>query len=211
MSARLRLGAIAVGCSTVAITGCTPAVDDNPLFPDRIVTPLCANAHPPILIEVLRAVRDPQARKPSADVRYYLVDLRIRRKDREDLWLLVNQETFPSAVDSVTPNVADHRVFGEPRRPPEVWRFVGNDIVRAYPLGRAAESSFENLEVGTGDSEIPVTFGTIEVADVSPREWVRRTGGRQPNAADEPRAPADFEPHCTTWIDVTGESVSRAH
>lgn len=209
MSARLQLGAIVIGCSTVVIAGCTPAVDDSPLFPERIVTPLCANAHPPILIEV-HATRDLRARKPS-NLRHYLVDLRIRYQHREELWLLVNQDTFPSAVDSVAANVADHRILVEPQRPPEAWWFWGNDIVRAYPLGRAAESSFEGLEVGTTDSEIPVTLGTIHVADLSPQEWVRRTGGRQPNDADEPRTPANFDPYCTTWIDVTGDDVSPAH
>lgn len=193
----------------VVIAGCAPAVDDSPLLPERIVTPLCANAHPPILIEA-RATRDLRARKPSPHLRHYLVDLRILRRDRHDLWLVVDQETFPSAVDSVNADIADSTALLEPQRPREVWWFSGNDLAPAYPLRRATESSFESLEVGTSDSEVPVTLGAIYVDGLSPQEWVRRTRGQKPNDAKEPRAPVDFEPYCTTWIDVTGEAASRA-
>src|SRR5690606_20775056 len=107
MSLEPRLMAIAAACGALALTDCAHTsltADDDRQFPQRIVTPICAYAQPPVVLDLLRAVRDPQPRKPSASVRNYLVDLRIRRKDREDLWLLVDEDTFPSALDAIAAN-----------------------------------------------------------------------------------------------------------
>lgn len=211
MSPKPRLTAIATACGGLVLTNCAhthPAAENDTQFPRRIVTPTCAHAQPPITLELLRVVRDSQPRKPSASVRNYLVDLRIRRKDREDLWLLVNEETFPSALDAVAANVAVATIRRAPQRPRQAWWFTGNDIACAYPLGSASESWFQNLEIGTSTAQIPVTLGTIEVDGLSPEEWVRQTGGRKRD--DEPRAVVDFAAYCTTWIDIAGAAAAGA-
>lgn len=118
-----------------------------------------------------------------------------------DLWLLVDEDMFPSAVDAVHSAADEAHAQGvEPEDPRETWWFSGNHSVRAWPSGRASEKSFTNIDVSTGAARIPVTLGTIDVDGRSPKEWNRQTGGRQPSTADEPRARASFEPYCTTWF-----------
>ena len=172
---------------------------DTSEVPTRIVIPPCTKASPPLGLDLLHAARDPQPRKPSADVRHYLVDLHIVSRGWGDLWLLVDEDTFPSLVDSVHADVDDDS-RPEPKGPRETWWFSGNDIVHAYSLGRALETSLRNIPVSTADPTIPVSLGTIYVDGLSPQEWVRRPGGRQNSR--EPRAPATFEPYCTTWFDI---------
>lgn len=206
----LRLAAIAFGCGAMALNGCAHsgrAVEDDSEFATRIVTPFCADAIPSVALEMQRVSPDLRARKPSKDVRHYFVDLRIQRRDLMDLWLLVDEDTFPSAVDSAHSDAGEPGELNEPPHEPRAtWWFLGNDIVRAWPLGTASERSFMNLDVSTGDTRIPVSLGTIDIEGLSPQQWVRQTGGRQPKDADHPRARASFEPHCTTWFELAAEA-----
>ncbi|HEU5074204.1 MAG TPA: hypothetical protein VFU02_08525, partial [Polyangiaceae bacterium] len=146
----------------------------------------------------------------SVNVRHYYVNLRIRRSDRMDLWLLVNESSFPSVLDSVE---TDNEAFDDAglplETPREIWWFSGNETTRAYPLGRVAETSLQNLEVATSVPEISVTLGKLDVGGLAPQEWLRRTGGRRPGSAASPPVPVDFEPHCTTWFDVAAEAESQ--
>lgn len=188
----MRLVFVAIG-----LTACAQNAVPEPeaaTYPTRIVTPLCSDALWPVALE-FRAIRDPQPHKPSKDVRHYLVDLRILRQDREELWLLIDEDTFPSAVDSV--GAVAEVVSVRQQHPLESWWFTGNDIVRAWPLGRAPESSFRNVSVSTGARRIPVSLGGIDVAGAPARQWRGRTG--------EPRAAATFEPYCTSWFDLEVE------
>jgi len=194
----------------MALPGCAhcefPAGDTDE-FPTRIVTPPCANTSPPIGLELLRAARDPRPHKPSVDLRRYLVDLRIVQRGSGDLWLLVDEDTFPSAVDSVHADIDPyHDSRPEPKLPRETWWFSGNHIVHAYSLGEASETSLRNIAVSTADPAIPVSLGTITVDGLSPQEWVRRSGGLQPQNSGEPRVPASFEAYCTTWFDIAAEA-----
>ena len=197
----MRLVFVAVG-----LTACAQNAVPEPeaaTYPTRIVTPLCSDALWPVVLE-FRAIRDPQPHKPSKDVRHYLVDLRIVRRDREDLWLLVDEDTFPSAVESVHAT-DDPTTVLRPQHPLETWWFVGNDIVRAWPLGSAPESSFRNVDVGTGAARVPVSLGRIDVAGMPARQWVRQAGAdERRHAAD--RVTAAFEPYCTTWFDLEAEA-----
>ena len=196
----MRLVFVAIG-----VTGCAQHAASEPelaTFPTRIVTPLCADAHPPVALE-FRAVRDPQPHKPSKDVRRYLVDLRILRSDHEDLWLLVDEDTFPSAVESV--GAVDNPLTGvRPQVPLETWWFSGNDIVSAWPLGSAPESWFRNINVSTGSPRIPISLGSIDVAGMPARQWVGQAGADQRRHSRE-RVAATFEPYCTTWFDLEVE------
>src|SRR5688500_2878739 len=148
---RLGLATIVVAWSATALAGCAHsarAVEDDREFPTRIVTPLCADTSLAIMLELLRVSRDFRPRKPSKDVRHYLVDLRIQRRGQPDLCLLVDEDPFPSAVDSVRPGGEPGGAISlDPEDPRDTWWFSGNDIVRAWPLGRASKRSFMNIGV----------------------------------------------------------------
>lgn len=189
----------------ISVTACTQNAVPEPevaRFPTRIVTPLCADAHPPVALE-FRAIRDPQPHKPSKDVRHYLVDLRISRSDqRDDLWLLIDEEVFPSAVDSV--HTVEEPVGLRLQHPRESWSFTGGAFVRAWPLGRARESWFRNVSVSTGSRRIPVSLGSIDVGGMPARHWVGQAGAEQRRDSRD-RVAAAFESFCTTWFDLEAE------
>jgi hypothetical protein len=196
--------------ATISCSASRPATTEAE-FSASIVTPPCADAHPPIQLEFVRVTTDSQPRKPSRDVRHYLVDVLIARKETMSLWLLVDEDTFPSAVNSVRSGDDEARPLElEQAEPPRAWWFSGNDTVRAWPLGGAPKTSLTNIAVGTGKPRIPVTLGTIELDGESPQQWARRMNGRQPwHTRGEPPARGTFDAFCTTWVDL--EALAREH
>jgi hypothetical protein len=190
---------IAAACALATVSGCAASrsavADDN--FPTPIVASLpCSDTRPTIEIQSPRVAKD-LGHKPSRDVRRYLVDLHILRSDQMDLWLLVDEHTFPSVVDTVWRDegfLGDEVQSGTKTRP---WWFSGNDTIRAWPLGRAPDTSLRNIDVGTGALRISITLGVIELDGVAPPEWLMQ------NTRGRPRGRGVFVPFCTAWIDLS--------
>lgn len=206
----------AVVAACCAAAGCAEnrsSAQPDTAFPKRVVTPLCAAAHPRIDVALTRVVSDVRPRKPSLDVKHYLVDVRVRGSASTDLWLLIDEETFPSSVDSVGPNEDGTAVDqGLPPESPRGWWFSGDDVARAWPLGKSPEISLTNIELSTGERRIPFTLGSIVVDGVSPEEWLQRQAAEARGNSGDARARADFEPFCTTWAElaVAAETSSPA-
>jgi hypothetical protein len=196
----------AVVAACCAFAGCAEnrsSAQPDTAVPKRVVTPLCSAAHPRIDVELTRVVPDLRARKPSLDVKHYLVDVRVRGSASVDLWLLIDEETVPSSVDSVGPDEDDTAVNqGLPPESPRGWWFSGDDVARAWPLEKSPEISLTNIELSTGERRIPLTLGTIVVDGVSPEEWLRRQAAEARASSGDARAQADFEPFCTTWAEL---------
>jgi hypothetical protein len=197
---------IAVACALATVSGCagSRAAVAHDEFPPRIVASSpCADARPTIEVRSPRVAKD-LGHKPSRDVRRYLVDLHILRSDQMDLWLLMDEHTFPSVVDSVwrDENFLGAEVQSSAHTRP--WWFSGNDTIRAWPLGRASDTSIRSIDIGTGALRIAVTLGVIELDGASPQEWLMQNGDQQPwNTRGQPRARGVFVPFCTTWIDLS--------
>jgi hypothetical protein len=199
---------IAVACALATVSGCAAsraAVADDE-FPPRIVASSpCADSRPRIEVRSPRVAKG-LGHKPSRDVRRYLVDLHIARSDPMDLWLLIDEHTFPSVIDSVW---RDDKFLGaevQPSANTRPWWFSGNDTIRAWPLGRASHTSIRSIDIGTGALRIAVTLGVIELDGASPQEWLMQNEDHQPwNKRGQPRARGVFVPFCTTWIDLSAE------
>lgn len=179
-----------------AVLGCsgTRSLVAEDGFPTRIVSSSpCTDTRPPIDIRAQRIAED-LGHKPSRDVKRYLVDLHVHRSDQLNLWLLVDEDTFPLVVDSVWREKGSRDAEEQARANPRPWWFSGNGAIQAWPLGRASDVSLTNIEVGTGASRVSVTLGVLELDGASPQEWL--IGGR-------PQARGVFVPRCRTWIDLS--------
>ena len=197
---------IAVGCALATVSGCAgsqAAVADDAVPPRIVASPHCAEARPTIEIRSPRVAKD-LGHKPSRDVRRYLLDLHILRSDQMDLWLLMDEHTFPSVVDSVSRDDGFLGAEVHSSATTRPWWFSGNDTIRAWPLGRASDTSIRSIDIGTGALRIAVTLGVIELDGASPQEWLMQNEDHQPwNTRGQPRARGVFVPFCTTWIDLS--------
>jgi len=210
---------LSIGCCSALLIGCAarpPALEPDEAYapPTPFVIPPCSEIMLPIELEVLRVGPEPRARKPSPNIRHYVVDLRIRRSGYQDLsglWLLVDEGTFPSRVESVWQNTEDDvkvTSLGRTQRA-TTWSFSGGELAHAWPLGNTFDVTFANVVASTSGRRIPVTLGTITVGGVSPQEWARlEEPRRSSNGVGERPVDASIEPLCTIWIDL--EARTRA-
>jgi hypothetical protein len=173
------IGLIAGGCASRSL-----GAEEGVTLPTRIVVPPCDDAA--LRVELLNVRRDPTSRKPSPDLRRYLIDVRVYALNyASDVWLLVDQETFPSGVDDVS------------KGSDGTWWFSGTD---ALWLGRAASRVIKNIPVSTPDQRVPVILAEIHVEGVSPQRWVERGGSTDERTTDGRLARADVNVLCASWL-----------
>jgi hypothetical protein len=131
---------------------------------------------------------DPFRHKPSIDIDNYLVDLRAR-SDAER-WLIVNQDTAPSGVDSVS---KEEQGTG--------W-WLGS--LHAYVIQRAGDLTVKDLQEGVGkDGKLSAILARISVDHKTPQRWVEE--GRQVDhrfAVGGKLVPLAIELECVSWFDV---------
>jgi hypothetical protein len=188
-------------CLITAGCGSRNGSGEELVFPKLIVAPRCNEA--PLRVEASRVELDQTRRKPSPDIENYIVDLRVQAQGPQDLWLLVNHESFPSRVREVR------------RDTNGIWWFSGNEVVAARSLGRVSDISLLGLQVQTPRSSVPVVIGTISVEDMSAKDWVKRGGAAdQRSTSAQALVPSDFEVACATWLELrpvtTAPDDSRA-
>src|SRR5436190_24320128 len=93
--------AVVVAWAAVVWGGCASRPITSPgdlAVPTQLTFPPCDLARSPVTLELLKVSPDYTPRKPAADVRHVLVDLRVQSRMGQGLWLLVNEETFPPTV-----------------------------------------------------------------------------------------------------------------
>jgi hypothetical protein len=131
---------------------------------------------------------DPVKHKPSIDIENYLVDLRARSDVAR--WLIVNEDTAPSGVDSV-----DMEAQGTG------W-WLGS--LPAHFIQRAGDLTVRDLQVGVGkDGKLPAILARISVDDMTPQRWVEE--GRQVDhrfAFGGKLVPLAIDVECVSWFDV---------
>jgi len=181
---------VAVGLLAIGVAGCNarnkPAQEDLS-FPKRIAVPPCEQ--PGSRVEVLDVRPDPFRWKPSPGLEHIVVDLHVHARYAQDLWLLVDETTFPSGVRSVS-------------KSEDGWLF--NNLVHAWWLGRSADVTFKDLHLTTSDPTIPVVLGQINVENVSPQTWLERGGlGDHRDTYGGALVYAGIEVECVSWLDVT--------
>jgi hypothetical protein len=175
--------ALAWGCGSRAVSTL-----DDALPPQHIVVEPCARRVAEIT--ALGVDVDLAARKPSATVKRFLVDLRIRNYAM-GVWLVLGEENFPTRL-----NEAEVGSNG-------LWLFDGNARANARWLAPGSEITLERLKVSSSYSEFPVTLGDIQIDGLTPRRWVQQGGQVDRRSTDgETTVPAEFFVECTTWIDL---------
>jgi hypothetical protein len=188
---------VAVGLLGVVLGGCTASgtARDDMDFPERIVVPPCEARRSRVALS--KVTPDHSPRKPSLGLEHFLIDLRVEVLDSQDLWLLVDHDSFPSGVQEVTRLENDN------------WVFSGNDIVHARWLGRSANLPIENVQVSTSDRRTPVVLGAIEIENLSPQRWVRE-GGRSDHRVTRGRrlVHSGIDVVCATWFDLGADMAS---
>ncbi len=139
-------------------------------------------------VELIGVRPDSFRHKPSIDIERYLVDLRAR--SGAERWLIVNQDTAPSGVDSV-----DKEAQGTG------W-WLGS--LHAHLIQRAGDLTVKDLQVGVGkDGKLPAILARISVDDVTPQRWVEE--GRQVDhrfAFGGKLVPLAIDVDCISWFDV---------
>ena len=177
--------AVAVAWAALVWGGCASravAPPDDMAVPTPIAFPPCDLADPPVVFELLKAGID-RTRKPS-HLKNLMVDLRIQSRDSRELWLIVNEETFPPRVRSVS------------KTPEGEWSFSGRDLVNAWWLGPAPDSSIKDIAVTTAVRKVPATVATIDIDGMSPQHWDKR------NVRDKLPGRVDVDVVCMTWLEL---------
>jgi len=139
-------------------------------------------------VELVGVRPDPVRHKPSIDIERYLVDLRAR-SDAER-WLIVDQDTAPSGVDSVSKEAQGTG-----------W-WLGS--LHAHFIQRAGDLTVKDLQVGVGrDGKLPAILARISVDDMRPQRWMEE--GRQVDhrfAFGGKVVPLAIDVACVSWFDV---------
>ena len=167
------------GCASRAV-----APPDDMAVPTPLAFRPCDLATWPVALELVKVGRDYTPRKPSPNLKHLLVDLRIQSRDRRELWLLVNEETFPPTVRDVS------------KTPEGKWSFSGSDLVNAWLLGPTPDRSIKDIDVTTGKRKVPATVATIAIDGMSPLSWDKR------NAQGRSAGRLDVEVVCVTWLEL---------
>jgi len=147
-------------------------------------------------VELVGVRPDPFRYKPSIDIEHYYVDLRAR--SAAERWLIVNQDTAPSGVDSV----------GKEAQGTGWW--LGS--LHAHLIQRGGDLTVKDLQVGVGkDGKLPVILARISVDDRTPQRWVEE--GRQVDhryAFGGKPVPLAIDAECVSWFDVHAPAHAAA-
>lgn len=139
-------------------------------------------------VELVGVRPDPFRHKPSIDIEHYLVDLRAR--SHAERWLIFNEDTAPSRVDSVS---KEEQGTG--------W-WLGS--LHAHFIQRAGDLTVKDLEVGVGkDGKLSAILARISVDYKTPHPWVEE--GRQVDhrfALGGKLVPLTIDVECVSWFDV---------
>jgi hypothetical protein len=139
-------------------------------------------------VELVGARPDSFHYKPSIDVDHYLMDLRAR-SDAER-WLIIDQDTAPSGVDSVSKEEQGNG-----------W-WLGE--LHAHFIHRAGDLTVNDLRVGVGkDGKLSAVLARISVDSMKPQRWVEE--GRQVDhrsAFGGKLVPLAIDVDCVSWFDV---------
>jgi len=139
-------------------------------------------------VELVGVRPDPFRYKPSIDIEHYLVDLRAR--STAERWLIVNEDTAPSGVDSVS---KDEQGAG--------W-WLGS--LEAHFIPRAGDLTVKDLKVVVGKGgKLSAILATISVDYKTPQRWVEE--GRQVDhrvALGGKLVPLEIDVECVSWFDV---------
>jgi hypothetical protein len=139
-------------------------------------------------VELVGVRPDPFPYKPSSGVEHYFVDLRVR--SGAERWLIVNQDTAPSGIDSVSKEAQGTG-----------W-WLG--LLQGHLIQRAGDLTLKDLQVDVGkDGKLPAIMARVSVDYMTPQRWVEE--GRQVDhrfASGGKLVPLAIDVECVSWFDV---------